>query len=147
MAILDNDLVVSDAQALTATAGSTNIIDLNVTGRKIGAGEPIVFEVYIDVAADGTTTDETYTFGLQTDDDVAFGSATTLDTVTLTYAQMTLNSKHTLLFRPEFAGERYVRLYYTLGGTTPSVTLTAALQPLNTVVKKTEYPNAYTITH
>jgi len=147
MAILDNDLVVSDAQALTASAASTNIIDLSTTGRKIGAGEPIVFELYIDVAADGTTTDETYTVGLQVDDDVSFGSATTLETVTLTYAQLTLNSKHSLLFRPTFAGERYARLYYTLGGTTPSVTLTAALQPLSTVVKNTVYPNAYVITH
>jgi len=145
--ILDHFLTVSDAQALTASAGSTNIIDMHITGRKTGAGEPMAFVVFVDVAADGTTTDETYTFGIQTDDDVAFGSATTLSTTAITYGNLTAGSKHVLFLDPSWTFEAYTRLYYTLGGTTPTVTVTAALMPVSAIEAVTAYPNNYTITH
>lgn len=49
--------LVSDAQAFTAVAVSTNSIDLgNVTPKRvIGTGEPVGFGVAVDVAADSTT--------------------------------------------------------------------------------------------
>ena len=52
--ILDNQLVLSDAQALTATAASTNVLDLKAAGL-YGNGEPLALVVWVDVAADGTT--------------------------------------------------------------------------------------------
>lgn len=145
--ILDNDLVVSDAQAVTADAGTTNLIDLGITGRKIGAGEPMALVLFVDVAADGTTTDETYSINIQTDDDVAFGSATTLQTNVKTYAQLIVNSKFAFVIDPNWTFERYVRGYFDVGGTTPTVTGTIALMPLAALRKFTEYANAYTVTH
>lgn len=49
--------LVSDAQAFTAAAVSTNSIDLgNVTPkRELGTGEPVGFGVAVDVAASATT--------------------------------------------------------------------------------------------
>lgn len=54
---LDALLVVSDAQAFTAVAVSTNSIDLgNVTPkREIAVGEPMGFALAVDVAASSTT--------------------------------------------------------------------------------------------
>jgi hypothetical protein len=59
---LDNLLVVSDAQAFTAAAVSTNSIDLGLPGglgtppkREIGTGEPMGFGIIADVAASSTT--------------------------------------------------------------------------------------------
>jgi len=54
---LDNLLVVSDAQAFTAVAVSTNSIDLsNVTPkREIATGEAMGFGIAVDVAASATT--------------------------------------------------------------------------------------------
>lgn len=54
---LDALTLVSDAQAFTAAAVSTNSIDLgNVTPkREIGTGEPMGFGVQVDVAASSTT--------------------------------------------------------------------------------------------
>lgn len=145
--ILDNDLVLSDAQAVTADAGSTNLIDLVITGRKIGAGEPMAIVLFVDVAADGTTTDETYQFELQTDDDVAFGSATELQAIDKTYAQLTLNSVHVFTLDPGWTFERYARVRFDVGGTTPTITATIALMPLAAVRKFKTYANNYTITH
>ncbi len=54
---LDNLLVVSDAQAFTAAAVSTNSVDLkDVTPkREVGTGEPVGFGITVDVAASSTT--------------------------------------------------------------------------------------------
>lgn len=145
--IFDHFETVSDAQAFSTDAGSTNIIDLLVTGRKFGAGEPMALVLFVDVAADGTTTDETYSFNIQTDDDVAFGSATTLSTNVRTYGVLTAGSKHAFIFDPSWNFERYLRLYFDGGGTTPTITGTIAVMPLFALEKVTAYPNAYTITN
>lgn len=54
---LDNLGVVSDAQAFTAAAVSTNSVDLgNVTPKRaIGTGEPMGWGIAVDVAASSTT--------------------------------------------------------------------------------------------
>lgn len=145
--ILDNDLVVSDAQAVTADVGSTNVLDLKVTGRKLGAGEAFDLVIFVDVAADAANADETYEFEIQTDDDVAFGSATELQAVAIPRASLTLNSTHVLPLSPAWTFERYLRVRYDVGGTTPSITATVALVPRDCLKKVTIYPNAYTVTH
>jgi hypothetical protein len=55
--ILDALLLVSDAQAFTAAAVSTNSIDLGLTTpkRQLGTGEPMGFGIAVDVAASSTT--------------------------------------------------------------------------------------------
>lgn len=49
MAILDKQLEFSDAQAVTATAASTNVIDLDTAAPNIGSsGTPIYAEVRVN---------------------------------------------------------------------------------------------------
>jgi hypothetical protein len=129
--IIDAQLLFSDAQALTATAVSTNLLDLGAD-RNIGIGEPMAIVVCFDVAADRTTGDETYAVTVQADDNSSFSSAATVTGPfsMLTYA---IGTKFVIPLGMDTLTERYLRLSYTLGGTTPSVTVTAFLQPMHMV--------------
>ncbi len=143
--ILDNQLVLSDAQALTATAASTNVLDLKAAGL-YGNGEPLALVVWVDVAADGTTGDETYTVKLQSDDADTFGSATDL-TAAVSIPRTTAVAGYKVIvdLPANAATERYLRAYYTLAGTTPTVTVTAALMPLAAAGQWKAHPDGFTI--
>ena len=140
--ILDSYNQFSDAQALTATAASTNSIDLGVDN--VGIGEPLAVLISLDVAADDADADETYSVALETDDNDSFSSATVIGSRTIP-AGSAAGSKFVISVPADSSAERYVRLNYTLGGTTPSVTVTAFLQPQNMLDNYEKYPNAYTI--
>ncbi len=62
----DAFLLLSDAQAVTADAASTNALALGAAGVDVGIGEPLAVVFVIDVAADYTTGDETYKFAVRT---------------------------------------------------------------------------------
>ena len=116
---VDNNLVMSDAQAITAqtATASTNAIDLGVTGRNIRNDCKVICRVAgeaFDSAADNTT----LTVVLETDDDEEFGSATTLWT-SATLAQATLVAGYTI-FEADLSDyndklERYLRFTYQCG--------------------------------
>lgn len=142
--ILDSQNLFSDAQALTASGASTNLIDLGADGN-IGIGESMAIVVVVDVAADGTTTDETYVFDIQTDDNTAFSSAATITSRSIGYATLTAGSKHILSIPPDTRMERYVRVYATLGGTTPSITFTAWLTPVSLIQNDGVFAKNYPI--
>lgn len=137
---VDAQLLLSDAQALTATAVSTNIIDLG-SDRDIGPGRGLSFVLTTDVAADSTTGNETYQVDIQTDDNSGFSSATTICSYVILAAALTAGSIHVLPM-PN-TNERYVRLNYTLGGTTPTWTVTSFVG-LDAQLYQA-YPNNYTI--
>jgi hypothetical protein len=144
LAYLDAQLTLSDSQALTATAASTNVIDF---GSLVGVagGEPLAVVINVEVAADNTTGNETYSVALQTDGDVAFGSAQTVGTFTIP-AGAAAGTTVCLPFIPNAAfSEQYYRLNYTLGGTTPTVTLSAYVVPLNMVDTYYAHPDNITI--
>lgn len=141
--ILDSLLKFSDAQALTATADSTNVIDLS-NDRDIGKGEPMALVVTVGVAADFATGDETYQFQLETDDNAAFSSATVIGDVTVAAANLTAGDKVVIPLGQ--TNERYLQARYVLGGTTPSVTVDAFLQPLSMVDASATYASGYSIT-
>ena len=115
---VDADLVLSDAQAITSTnaTASTNVIDLNVTGRKIRSDAKLV--CMVNTTFDSTEEDATLTVVLETDDNEAFGSATTLWT-SATIAEATLVAGYKILERElgDYEGflERYIRLTYRCG--------------------------------
>ena len=116
--IIDNDLVLSDAQAVTSTnaAASTNYIDLGTTGRKIRSDAKIVCKV--NTTFDSTEEDATVTFTLLTDDDVAFGSATTLfATSAIAEATLVAGYKVFEFALADFDGklERYLGMQYQAG--------------------------------
>ncbi len=121
--VIDNSLEFSDAQAMTATAVSTNVIDLSVA-TPVGPGMPLYIVMQLDVATDFTTGNETYSIAIQTDDNEAFSSASTLATITYVGANAAGTRK---VFGFTYTNERYLRLNYTLGGTTPSMTISAWL--------------------
>ena len=80
--ILDAQNQFSSAQALTATADSTNVIDLGVA-REIGVGEPMCVLINLTVAADDGNGDETYVVELETDDNAAMSSSVILGSATI----------------------------------------------------------------
>jgi hypothetical protein len=141
---LDSQLKLSDSQALTATAVSTNVINLG-TDNQLTGGEPVALVVFIEVAADGTTTDETYNFELQTATDEAFTTPIVLCEATPGYAELTAGKK-VVLFGGGQENEQYVRVNYVLGGTTPSVTVSAYLSPISMIDFYKDYANGYTVT-
>lgn len=140
--IIDSQNQLSDAQALTATADSTNYIDLGVD-RDIGRGEPMAAVIVVDVAADITTGNETYQFQIETDDNTSFSSSTIIADRTIAAASLTAGSVHVIPLA--LANERYIQGVYTLGGTSPTVTVTTFIQPMNMIGEYITYANGYTI--
>lgn len=134
----------SDAQALTATAASTNIID-HGSDRNMGIGTPLSVLVVVDVALDNTTTDETYTVTVQTDDNASFSSPTTVVAATTLAAGSAAGTKFVIAIPQNSVFERYSRLSYTLGGTTPTGTVTAMLVPSEFIQNEVYYPRGYTV--
>ena len=143
---IDSQLLFSDAQALSATGASTNLIDLGVQSYLFD-GEPMAVVIQVDTGADYTTTDETYAFALQCDDNSSFSSAATVVTQTISAASSNLaaGAIKVLPIPVGYNVERYIRMNYTLGGTTPSITLTCFLAPLSLVPKIAYYNDNITI--
>lgn len=130
MPIMDRSGQFSDGQAITASAASTNIVDLGQPGtqpgyssamvRDIGPGEDIPLIVTVTQTFTLLTS---LTITVQTDDNAGFASPTTVWTSpAYTLAQLATGAKNNLLpdSIPLGTNERYVRLYYTVAGTAPN---------------------------
>ena len=113
--ILDSQGLFSDDQAITASAASTNYIDLQ-TADNIGIGGAIPLLIQVTEAFDNLTS---LAVAVQQDDNSSFSSATTLATATLTLAELVQGAKFPIHFMPR-NGERYIRVYYTVTGTAPT---------------------------
>jgi len=122
---------VSNAQALTATAASTDSVDttggLISTPPAIGTGEPLGFALAVDVAADFTTMNETYQVNVVSSANADLSSPTILSERILTAAQLTAGALFFFELPIGTPAERYIGLQYVLAGTTPTVTVTAWL--------------------
>ena len=155
---VDAQSLFSDAQALTATAVGTNVIDLGVD-RSLGNGEPLAVVFSIDVAADQGTGDEDYTFEVEYASDAAqttgrqlvgrriFESGT--PTAPAQDADLLVAGFKVVIPIPPTTlaeSERYIGVRYTLAGTTPSVTVTADLKPMNMIEAQNYYADGYDIT-
>lgn len=122
--IFDSTLLLSNAQAITADAASTNIIDLGAPGkvygaganliRDVGKGKPIPLLVQV-VEAFATLT--SLTISLQVDDADTFGSPKTVWTSPAIPVAELIAGKVVV---PEYiqrgTNERYMRLYYDVTG-------------------------------
>jgi hypothetical protein len=117
--ILDKNLQVSTDQVVTANARSTDVIDLK-QDRDIGIGEPMFCVVNVK-AVSGTS--PTLQVAIHTDDNSSFSSA-----ATLAQTAAAAPAANSLIVIPlPRANERYLSLYYTVGGTSPSFTLDSYL--------------------
>lgn len=140
--LIDSRLEFSDAQALTVTAASTNVIDLE-SARQVGVGEVLYVVLTVDVALGGTS--PTVDAVLQTDDNSGFSSAATV----AAFKQLTdaagnpgaTAGSMIWIAIPNHSVERYLRINYTLTGTSPTATLSAFVtnqEPFD----HTAYPDA-----
>lgn len=121
--ILDKQTLLSNAQAITASAASTNIYDTG-SAADIGPGSDVEVLLVVPAAFNTLTSLD---IALQCDADVAFGSPKTLWTVNALLAGLTAGSKVRLPCVP-VGCERYLRLYYAVNGANPTTgTITAGL--------------------
>lgn len=145
---LDTQTLLSDAQALTATAVSTNTYDSGASTNEIGAGEPLAAVFTVDVAADTASGDETYQFQIIQSANANLSSQDVLvatDTSFITRSTLVAGYKLIIPLPHGLKSKRYLGVRYVLGGTTPTLTVTCNLVPLNTVEVQKSYPKGYTI--
>lgn len=141
---LDGQNLYSDAQALTASAASTNLID-HGADRNMGIGEPLVAVIVVDVALDAGNGDETYSAVVQTDDNSSFSSATTLATFPTMTRGDAAGTRYVVPIPPDTRMEQYTRISFTLGGTSPSGTVTAFMIPQSMLQNDGVFADGFTI--
>jgi hypothetical protein len=126
--IIDQTNVYSDSQAITATAASTNIVDVGAAGTAFGAAAAVARDIgkateiplYLSVTeAFNNLTSLKVSF--QTDDSTGFGSAITVGERTYLLAELTLGARLPFPAEiPEGTTGRYTRINYTVTGTAPT---------------------------
>jgi hypothetical protein len=129
MGYLDAQCLLSDAQAFTATAVSTNTYDTLLSTNDIAVGVPICVEFNIDVAADFTTGNETYQFDLISSASANLGTPTVLSSRII--VATTLVAGFSFYMTVPQKTQRYLGWQLTAGGTTPTITVTANLKPVS----------------
>ena len=125
--IFDNTLLFSDAQAITADAASTNVVDLGNTGtpyggRKlvadIGKGVQIPLFVFVAATFNNLTS---LTIQLQQSATENFSSPDVVAQEAYALALLTAGRElHFPAHLLEGVNQRYVRLFYDVTGTNPS---------------------------
>lgn len=139
--------LVSDAQAVTATAVSTNTVDLGspTPKRQIGDGEEVGFGLAVDVAADHTTGDETYTVEVIQSANADLSAPDVLSSRAIAFSDLIAGATHFFSIPKGTPTKRYVGLRYTTAGTTPSITVTAwlTLARLFSLAKPQTYAKGY----
>jgi hypothetical protein len=110
---VDAQLLFSDAQAVTAAADSTNLIDLGVA-RDIGTGENLYVVVCVDVALTDGSNDSTVTVALQGDSTATITPDATESIITIP-ALAAAGNVYIAKLSPGSAplGYRYINLKYT----------------------------------
>lgn len=117
--LIDKQLEFSYQQAITATAASTNYIDL-ASIRNIGVGERLYLVFHVATAFTDSGSDSTVTPSLQTDDNSSFSSAATARTYDVfaaltainTYKYYDLETRDGMLQAGPY--ERYAQIMYTV---------------------------------
>ncbi|HEB8921909.1 TPA: hypothetical protein R1A79_001539 [Klebsiella pneumoniae] len=113
--LLDQQALFSAAQAITATAASTNVID---TGSNKDVGKYGDIPLLIQVV-EGFNNLTSLTVTVQTDDNSVFSSAADVLSMTIPLASLVLGYKSPVITLP-MKMERYIRLNYTVTGTAPA---------------------------
>lgn len=126
--LLDMQSLFSDAQAITATAASTNVIDLGLPGtpqhakapihQDLGKGRPIQLLVQI-VESFNTLTSLTITMQKDTVENFA-SPETVMTTGAIALADLVAGKRLPPFYVPEGVDQRYLRLNYTVAGTAPT---------------------------
>ena len=122
---------LSNEQAIAAVATTlmTNVIDLSAIDPDIGVGEVFGLQLTVDVAADFTTGDETYTFEIINDDVANMASPVVFASFPILTTRLLAGDKHFLPMPSGTLGERYLSGQVVTVGTTPTITFSAAFGP------------------
>ena len=122
--IFDETLKLSDDQAITATAASTNVIDLGATGtvygaaaaltRDIGPGQPVSLLIQVTEAFATLTSLD---IQIELDSTESFTPDSTIDVqMAVPVASLVAGYKVPYNFVPDGVNLRYMRLKYTVNG-------------------------------
>lgn len=133
--ILSAQQLFSDDQAVTATAVSTNVIDLGVAGtpygtvaalnQDVGKGNPV--PVLIQVTDDFATL-TSLTITLETSANSDLSSSTVLASETVAAADLVAGKQTFMQCLPNGADQRYLGVRYTVGGSNATAgTITAGI--------------------
>lgn len=123
MGYRDSQTILSDEQAVTATAISENVYDLQSEDQSnslqnVGAGEDLYLVVETKVAATDSGSDATLTVTLESDDDAALSSSPTVHFSTGAIAFADFSEAGTVLAKvrlPEHVDyQRYLGVRYTV---------------------------------
>lgn len=116
--ILDKQLEFSDSQAVTATAISTNVVDLGATNtvKDIGGPEAVYLIIQTDVAMTGATS---VAFSLESSSTANLATSPTAHFSTAALAPAALPAGITVAAVPLPSGayQRYLGVRYTVVGT------------------------------
>jgi len=119
MALFDAMFEFSDAQTLTATAASTNVIDLQDSDLELGAGTPVYLNVRVGATAlTSSGSSATLTIALAGDTDATIDGSSTVvfQTAAIAEASCTAGAKLLSIALPvKFDDNQYIGLYYTVG--------------------------------
>ncbi len=114
--ILDQQTLLSDAQAITGDAASTNILDLGATGD-LGKGTPVKILIQVVEDFDNLTS---LNVKIETDDNAGFSSAAVLaQTGEIALAKLKTGYIFAIQSLPR-GNEQYLRLSYDVTGTAPT---------------------------
>lgn len=126
--IFDLQSMFSDQQAVTATAASTNVIDLGVAQtpqhakaaitRDVGRGRPIPVVVQVTEDFDALTS---LTVALEVDDDEDFGTAEVVQSVVVVLADLVAGKRIAPFYLPKGTDKQYARMNYTVTGDNATV--------------------------
>lgn len=154
---IDKLLKLSDAQALTATAVGTNVVDIEVA-RGVGNGEPMAVVFSVGVAADQGTGDEDYTFDVEYATNAAQSTGAQLmgrrifesgtPGAPAQDADLLVAGFVFAIPIPPTTGDEdgdFLGVRYTLAGTTPTITVDAWIAPLSDVSQYVSYADNVTI--
>ena len=126
MAIVDAEMKFCAAQAVTADAASTNVLDLGAKGP--GNADRLKAEILCDVTAACGSTGGTMTVQLQVCDAADFAAnVDTVASVTVPHAALVAGMKP-LVIESNFIGKRYCRLYFDTSANLTAGKFTAYLQ-------------------
>lgn len=111
--MLDQNLFFDENAEQLTTSGSTNVVDLNDV-RNIAAGQPLYVESLVRTAMTDASSDSTMTLTVETDDNAAFSSPTSLQTIGTFAATSASGTKLSVALAITDSYQRYIRVKYTV---------------------------------